>query len=153
MFFGSSCTQTDVLDVRIRRDQRDELGLWERREQLDARDRRHLRLKVSMPPLIDAHARGIPFIIITPAGLSTASHPIAGLMVAKDSPIKTAADLNGKMIAVGSLNDIFTLKLCLNARLAQRLRLETRDRDRIARRQAVAQRALPPRDVAPRAEL
>jgi NitT/TauT family transport system substrate-binding protein len=67
--------------------------------------------KVSLPPLIDAHARGIPFTIIAPAGLSTASHPIAGLMVRKDSPIKTAADLNGKLIAVGALNDIFTLAL------------------------------------------
>ncbi len=67
--------------------------------------------KSSLPPLIDAHAHGIPFVIVAPGGLSTANHPIAGLMVLADSPIKTAADLNGKSIAVGSLNDIFTLAM------------------------------------------
>ncbi|HYZ16824.1 MAG TPA: ABC transporter substrate-binding protein [Candidatus Acidoferrum sp.] len=67
--------------------------------------------KVSLNPLIDAHGRGIPFVIIAPAGLSTAANPIAGLMVRADSPIKTAADLNGKTIAVGALNDIFVLAM------------------------------------------
>jgi NitT/TauT family transport system substrate-binding protein len=67
--------------------------------------------KVSLNPLIDAHGRGIPFVIVAPGGLSTAANPIAGLMVAVDSPIKTAADLNGKLIAAGALNDIFTLAM------------------------------------------
>lgn len=67
--------------------------------------------KVSLNPLIDAHGRNIPFTIIAPGGLSTSSNPIAGFMVRADSPIKTAADLNGKTIAVGSLNDIFTLAM------------------------------------------
>ncbi|MFN2460836.1 MAG: ABC transporter substrate-binding protein [Candidatus Velthaea sp.] len=59
--------------------------------------------KVSLNPLIDAHAKGIPFVIVAPGGLSTAANPIAGLMVRVDSPIKTAADLNGKTIAVSTL--------------------------------------------------
>jgi NitT/TauT family transport system substrate-binding protein len=67
--------------------------------------------KASLPPLVDAHARGIPFVIVAPAGLSTASNPIAGLMVRADSPIKNAVDLNGKTVAVGALTDIFTLAL------------------------------------------
>ena len=67
--------------------------------------------KVSLNPLIDAHAKGIPLVIVAPGGLSTTANPIAGLMVAKDSPIKTAKDLNGKTIAVGALNDIFTLAM------------------------------------------
>jgi NitT/TauT family transport system substrate-binding protein len=67
--------------------------------------------KASLPPLIDAHAKGIPFVIVAPAGLSTASNPIAGLMVLADSTIKKAADLNGATIAVGALSDIFTLAL------------------------------------------
>jgi NitT/TauT family transport system substrate-binding protein len=67
--------------------------------------------KVSVNPLIDAHGRGIPFVIVAPGGLSTVANPIAGLMVAANSPIKTAADLNGKLIAAGALNDIFTLAM------------------------------------------
>jgi NitT/TauT family transport system substrate-binding protein len=67
--------------------------------------------KVSLNPLIDAHARGVPFVIVAPGGLSTATNPIAGLMVRADSPIKTAAGLNGQTIAVGALNDIFTLAM------------------------------------------
>ncbi len=67
--------------------------------------------KASLPPLIDAHAKGIPFVIVAPAGLSTASNPISGLMVLADSHIKKAADLNGQTVAVGALSDIFTLAL------------------------------------------
>ncbi len=67
--------------------------------------------KVSLNPLIDAHAKGVPLVIVAPGGLSTAANPIAGLMVRADSPIKSAKDLNGKTIAAGALNDIFTLAL------------------------------------------
>lgn len=67
--------------------------------------------KVSLNPLIDAHGRGLPFVIVAPGGLYNAASPIAGLMVAADSPIKTAKDLNGKTVGVGALNDIFTLAM------------------------------------------
>jgi len=67
--------------------------------------------KVSLNPLIDAHSKGIPFVIVAPGGMSTKDNPIAGLMVKTDSPIKKASDLNGKTIAVGALNDIFTLAM------------------------------------------
>jgi NitT/TauT family transport system substrate-binding protein len=67
--------------------------------------------KASINPLVIAHAHGVPFVLVAPGGLSTATNPIAGLMVKADSPVQTAADLNGKTIAVGALNDIFTLAL------------------------------------------
>ncbi|MBV9439928.1 MAG: ABC transporter substrate-binding protein, partial [Candidatus Eremiobacteraeota bacterium] len=67
--------------------------------------------KASLNPLVDAHAKGVPLVVVAPGGMSTADHPIAGLMVKVDSPIKTASDLNGKTIAVGALNDIFTLAM------------------------------------------
>ncbi|HEX3550391.1 MAG TPA: ABC transporter substrate-binding protein [Candidatus Elarobacter sp.] len=67
--------------------------------------------KVSLNPLIDAHAKRIPLVIVAPGGLSTSANPIAGLMVRADSPIKTAKDLNGKTIGAGALNDIFTLAM------------------------------------------
>jgi NitT/TauT family transport system substrate-binding protein len=65
--------------------------------------------KSSTPPLVAAHNRGLPFVIVAPAGLYTAKAPIAALLVGVDSPIKKAADLNGKTIATGALNDIHSL--------------------------------------------
>jgi NitT/TauT family transport system substrate-binding protein len=65
--------------------------------------------KSSTPPLIAAFSKGLPFTIIMPAGIYDTRAPIASLLVATDSPIKKAADLNGKTIAVGALNDIHSL--------------------------------------------
>jgi NitT/TauT family transport system substrate-binding protein len=65
--------------------------------------------KSSTPPLIAAFSKGLPFTIIWPAGLYDARAPIAGLLVKSDSALKKAADLNGKTIAVGALNDIHSL--------------------------------------------
>jgi NitT/TauT family transport system substrate-binding protein len=65
--------------------------------------------KSSTPPLIAAFSKGLPFTIIMPAGVYDSRAPIAGLLVKSDSPIKKAADLNGKTIAVGALNDIHSL--------------------------------------------
>ena len=53
--------------------------------------------------LAKAHSRGIPFIAIAPAALSVESAPVNVLMVRKDSPIRSAKDLNGKVIAVPGL--------------------------------------------------
>jgi NitT/TauT family transport system substrate-binding protein len=44
-----------------------------------------------------------------PAGVYDSRSPIAALLVRDDSPVKKAADLNGKTIAVGALNDIHSL--------------------------------------------
>jgi NitT/TauT family transport system substrate-binding protein len=65
--------------------------------------------KSSTPPLIAAFSKGLPFTIVWPAGVYDARAPIAGLLVRSDSPLKRAADLNGKTIAVGALNDIHSL--------------------------------------------
>jgi NitT/TauT family transport system substrate-binding protein len=65
--------------------------------------------KSSTPPLIAAVSKGLPFTIIMPAGIYDTRSPIASLLVETDSPIKKAADLNGKTIAVGALNDIHSL--------------------------------------------
>jgi NitT/TauT family transport system substrate-binding protein len=54
----------------------------------------------------DARGKGIPVLFLAPAGMSDISSPTAALIVAKDSPIKTAADLKGKTIAVSGLNDL-----------------------------------------------
>jgi NitT/TauT family transport system substrate-binding protein len=67
--------------------------------------------KISMYPLIEAHAKGIPFVIIAGGGLATPANPLAGLMARPDSPIKTPADLVGKTVGVGSLTDMFSLTM------------------------------------------
>jgi NitT/TauT family transport system substrate-binding protein len=54
----------------------------------------------------DARGKGIPVLFMAPAGLADAASPTAALVTAKDSPIKKAADLSGKTIAVSGLNDL-----------------------------------------------
>ena len=54
----------------------------------------------------DARGKGIPVLFFAPAGLSDIASPTAALVTAKDSPLKTAADLAGKTIAVSGLNDL-----------------------------------------------
>ncbi|MFN2460922.1 MAG: ABC transporter substrate-binding protein [Candidatus Velthaea sp.] len=65
--------------------------------------------KSSLLSLINARGRGVPIMIIAPAGVYDASAPIGGLIVKSDGPIKTAADLNGKVIAVSALNDLYSI--------------------------------------------
>jgi NitT/TauT family transport system substrate-binding protein len=47
--------------------------------------------------------RGLPFTFFAPGSLYTADAPAALLMVAKDSPVRSARDLAGKTIAVDNL--------------------------------------------------
>ena len=54
----------------------------------------------------DARSKGIPILYIAPAGLYDAASPTAALVTIKDSPIKKAADLNGKVVAVSGLLDL-----------------------------------------------
>ncbi|MBV9439757.1 MAG: ABC transporter substrate-binding protein [Candidatus Eremiobacteraeota bacterium] len=65
--------------------------------------------KSSLVNLIAAHARNVPFVIVAPASLYTDSSPIAGFIVAKDSPIKSARDLNGKTVSASSLKDLIAV--------------------------------------------
>jgi NitT/TauT family transport system substrate-binding protein len=53
-----------------------------------------------------AHQRNVPFTLVAPAGLYTSSAPTSVLMVAKDSPLRTAADLNGKTLGASGLRGI-----------------------------------------------
>ena len=52
-----------------------------------------------------AVAKGIPLVMIAPAALYSAKHSYSRLCVAKNSPFKSAKDLDGGTIAVSSLND------------------------------------------------
>ncbi len=61
--------------------------------------------KGSVIASVTAHARGIPFVIVAPSTLYSLEHPVSGLLVRIDSPIRTGQDLNGKTIGVASLID------------------------------------------------
>jgi len=62
--------------------------------------------KSSVMPLISAHARGIPFVIIAASSLHVGQSPDAALTVAADSPLQSARDLNSKNVSVAGLNDL-----------------------------------------------
>jgi NitT/TauT family transport system substrate-binding protein len=60
--------------------------------------------------LAAAHGRGLDLVVIAPATLSAPSKvPSAALIVARNSPIKTASDLNGKTIAGNGLGNIMQI--------------------------------------------
>jgi NitT/TauT family transport system substrate-binding protein len=59
--------------------------------------------------IISAHARGLPLVYIAPGLLHGEKAPTYAIIVAKDSPVKTPADFNGKTIAVNGLKNISQL--------------------------------------------
>jgi NitT/TauT family transport system substrate-binding protein len=66
--------------------------------------------KSSVMSLLNARGRGgVPIVIIAPAGVYDTAFPVSGLIVKVDGPIKSAADLNGKIVAVSALNDLYTI--------------------------------------------
>jgi len=56
--------------------------------------------------VVQAHAKGIPFVVIGPGGLYTSRTPSTLLIVPNGSPVRTAADLNGKTLAVNTLGGL-----------------------------------------------
>lgn len=65
--------------------------------------------KSSLFGIIEAHVRGVPFLLEAGAAIFGSDPPTAALLVAKDSPIRSGRDLNGKTIAVAALNDLFAI--------------------------------------------
>ncbi|HXP92215.1 MAG TPA: ABC transporter substrate-binding protein [Candidatus Binatia bacterium] len=62
--------------------------------------------KSSLTSLLAAHLRNVPFTLIAPGTLYDPKTPYGLLIVAKDSPIKSAKDLNGQTVAVAALNSL-----------------------------------------------
>jgi len=62
--------------------------------------------KSSIVPLINAHLHDLPITIVAPASIWNGKSRFAALLVRSDSPVKSGKDLNGKLIAVQSLNDM-----------------------------------------------
>jgi NitT/TauT family transport system substrate-binding protein len=55
--------------------------------------------------VVAAFAHGVPIVVIAPAVIYDSRFPNSALVVPKDSPIHTAADLSGKVISVNNLSE------------------------------------------------
>ena len=58
---------------------------------------------------IQAHAKGIPIVLLAPAGQYEVANPNNEIFVTAASPIKTPKDLEGRTMAVASLHDLLAL--------------------------------------------
>lgn len=67
--------------------------------------------KSSLVALIAAHAHNVPFVLVAPGGIYDAAHPNTALLIKSGAPIRNAADLAGKTIAVSSLNDLYDISI------------------------------------------
>jgi NitT/TauT family transport system substrate-binding protein len=67
--------------------------------------------KSSLSPLVAAHARGVPFVLIAPSAIHRASEPNSAVFVTTDSPLKAPSDLQGKTVACTAIGDIGYLGL------------------------------------------
>ncbi len=65
--------------------------------------------RTSLMALISAHTHGIPLKIIAPGGLYESTKLFAAMVVPKNSPIRTIADLSGKTIGTFALRDLNSL--------------------------------------------
>jgi NitT/TauT family transport system substrate-binding protein len=62
--------------------------------------------KSSLTSVLGAHVRGVPFTFVAPGGVSDPRSPYGHLIVANDSGIASAKDLNGKTLAVAALGSL-----------------------------------------------
>ena len=67
--------------------------------------------KSSLISLLSAHARGLPLVIVAAAGDYDSSAPSSAIVARADSPLRTGADFNGKIVAVSAINDQFSLSV------------------------------------------
>jgi len=65
--------------------------------------------KSSMISMLVAFAHSAPIVVVAPGGLYEASDADEAVIVRADSPIRTGADLNGKIVAVSAINDLYTI--------------------------------------------
>jgi NitT/TauT family transport system substrate-binding protein len=61
----------------------------------------------SLFPVFTAYGHGIPLRIVAPISIYDSDHCDTWLLVAKDSPIRTPRDLNGKIMGADAPNDIY----------------------------------------------
>lgn len=62
--------------------------------------------KTSLIALLQAHERGLPFVMVAGSGLFDIDKPTAGFVVAADGPIRKIADLDQQTVSTPSIGDI-----------------------------------------------
>ncbi len=62
--------------------------------------------QAAISSIASAHERGVNFVIIAPAALWVSDRATSALVVAKNSPLTTAKDFDGKTIAVNGLRNV-----------------------------------------------
>ena len=67
--------------------------------------------KSSVISLLTAHAHGLPVVAISAAGDYDSARPAAAVVVRPDSPLRSGADLNGRLVAVSAINDSFSISV------------------------------------------
>jgi NitT/TauT family transport system substrate-binding protein len=67
--------------------------------------------KSSIIPLVTAYAKNIPIRLVAPGGIYRGAKPHIAMIVRADSPLRTAAQMNGKTIGVPSIDDLYTLSM------------------------------------------
>jgi NitT/TauT family transport system substrate-binding protein len=60
----------------------------------------------NLVPVLQAHLHGLPFQIVAPSTMFMADRSQNAMLVTKDSPIRSARDLDGKTIGTQSLQDL-----------------------------------------------
>lgn len=63
----------------------------------------------SFPGVVQAYVRGVPFRVIAPAQWYLTDSVTDALFVRANSPIRSARDLEGKIVGVVAINDLFSL--------------------------------------------
>jgi len=61
---------------------------------------------LTIPGVAIAREKGLPIVIIAPGPIYSSATPTSGIIVLKNSPIKKAGDLNGKVIATRDLSNL-----------------------------------------------
>lgn len=67
--------------------------------------------KGSLIATLLAHLKGLPITMVANGVLWDPKKPLTSILVAADSPLKTAADCNGKTSSAAALNDLGTLSI------------------------------------------
>lgn len=65
--------------------------------------------KSSLAAIITAHTKGLPFVFVAGGSLYDTKFPYSVLTVKADSPLKTAKELDGQVVAVPALSDLTTI--------------------------------------------
>jgi NitT/TauT family transport system substrate-binding protein len=64
---------------------------------------------ISMGPTSNAHLRGVPIKLFAAGGIIVSEQPTTSMVVAKNSPITSARDLNGKVVGTVVLRDVISV--------------------------------------------